>query len=354
MRATLEVNLGALAANYRLLKSKHAAQHIAAVVKADAYGLGAEAVSRALWNEGCREFFVATLDEAIALRAALPDAIIGVFQGLLPGEERDYVQHALTPVLNDLAEVERFVQGSGFRIQDSGCIIHVDTGMTRLGLSSEDIKKLPSRILNPESRPLLMSHLACANEPQHPKNAEQLARFKTALRHFPGAKASLANSSGIFLGPEFHFDMARPGCALYGITPVQGGNPMQHVATLSAPILQIRTLDCDETVGYGATKPMPKGSRIAICALGYADGWMRNLSNQGHAFMGGQKVALLGRVSMDMVALDVSAIAESTLATARAEFINAQQTVNDIAAAAGTIGYEIFTRIGSRVKRIYI
>lgn len=347
--ATLEVDLKALAANYRLLKSRHAARNIAAVVKADAYGLGVEAVSKALWGDGCREFFVATLEEAIMLRRTLPDAVIGVFQGFLPGEERDYAAHKLTPVLNDLAEVERFVRMTDDGWQMTG-ILHVDTGMTRLGLNTAELKSIrhPSSVIR-----YLMSHLACANEPQHPKNAEQLERFKDALKHFPGVKASLANSSGIFLPSEFHFDMARPGCALYGINPTNEKNPMQHVATLSAPLLQIRTLDRDETVGYGATKAMQKGSRIAICALGYADGWMRSLSNQGHAFIAGQKAPILGRVSMDMVALDVSTLPELP-ATARAEFINARQTVNDIASACDTIGYEIFTRIGNRVKRLYI
>ncbi len=202
---------------------------------------------------------------------------------------------------------------------------------------------------------LLMSHLACANEPDHPKNAEQLRRFREALKLLPGAQASLCNSSGLFLPPEFHFDLARPGCALYGINPGEGKNPMQPVATLSAPILQLRTLERDDTVGYGATYAAKKGSRIAIAALGYADGYFRSLlSNNAFAFVAGHKAPIIGRISMDMLALDVIRRSRKRRSpkTARAEFINAQQTVDDIAAACGTIGYEIFTRIGRRVKRV--
>lgn len=342
--ATLEVDLSALGANYRLLKEKHARRSISAVVKADAYGLGCAPVSKALWNEGCREFFVATLEEGIILRTALPEAGIGVFNGLLPGQEKEFLHHRLTPVLNDLGQAERW--------RERPAILHVDTGMTRLGLNESDLKKTHG------GQPAtgnwqLMSHLACANEPEHPKNAEQLSRFKAALELFPGARASLCNSSGLFLPQEFHFDLGRPGCALYGINPVSGENPMRHVATLSAPIVHIRTLDRDETVGYGASHAAKKGARIAIAALGYADGLFRSLSNRGFAEVAGERAPFAGRVSMDMIALDVSRIPGAELAGARAKFIHAGYTVNDMAQDCGTIGYEIFTRIGARVKRVY-
>lgn len=350
--ATLTVDLSSLAANYQLLKSRHNKQSIAAVVKANAYGLGAEAVSHALWQEGCRDFFVASLDEAIELRGYLSQASIGVFSGLKSGEEKEFQRYEITPVLNSLEQVDLFVKEPGFRTQES-VMIHVDTGMTRLGLSESDLKKLP-KIPYPESRILLMSHLACAGETEHPKNAEQLARFKTAKAQFPQAKTSFANSSGLFLAPDFHGDIGRPGCALYGINPVSGNNPMKHVATLSAPLLQIRELDRDETVGYGATHIAKKGSLIAIAALGYADGMLRNLSNQGFAYVAGKKIPFAGRVSMDMVALDISSIPQTKLTPGlNADFINEKHTVNDVADAAGTIGYEIFTRLGNRVKRAY-
>jgi alanine racemase len=343
---TLTVSLPAIKANYRLLQGRHAKKNIAAVVKANAYGLGVEAVSNAFWQEDCREFFVATLEEAIELRAALPEAQIGVFNGLLTGKEKDYAAHKLMPVLNTPEQIKQWQKIKNPATQS---IIHVDTGMTRLGLQASDLAACAS-----SSPALLISHLACANDPAHPKNAEQLARFKQALTLFPGAKASLCNSSGVFLPPEFHFDVARPGCALYGINPTNGKNPMQPVATLSAPILQIRSAEQDETVGYGATYNAKRGSRLAIIALGYADGWTRMLSNKGFGFVSGHKVPVAGRISMDMLALDVTEIPESKLASSvYAEFINKEQTVDDIAQACGTIGYEVFTRIGSRVKRIY-
>lgn len=351
--STLEVNVSALRSNYRLLKNYHVKNSIAAVVKANAYGLGVGEVAVALWAEGCRDFFVATLEEAIDLRAILPEVRIGVFQGLFAGEEREFSYQRLVPVLNDVSQVERFVK-SELRHTSKQIMLHVDTGMTRLGLSENDLKYPVIAKLQGFGQVLVLSHLACANTPQHLKNSEQLTRFQEALKYFPEAKASLANSAGVFLPPEFHFDIARPGCALYGINPVEGKNPMRHVATLSAPILQIRELDREETVGYGATAPASRGSRIAIAALGYADGYLRMLGNHGFAYIARRKAPLLGRVSMDMVAIDVSAIPQKEIdENSRAEFINELQNVDDIAAQCGTIGYEIFTRIGRRVKRVY-
>lgn len=351
MTATLSVSLPALRTNYRLLKGHHAKKSAAAVVKADAYGLGVGNVSRALWEEGCRDFFVATLEEGIELRSHVSHASIAVFSGLRAGEEKTFQRYELIPVLNSLEQVNLFMKAPGFGTQES-VMIHVDTGMARLGLSATDLASLV-KLPCPEPRLLVMSHLACGNEPKHPKNSEQLKRFQEALKRFPKARASLANSSGLFLPPEFHFDISRPGCALYGINPVEGDNPMRHVATLSAPFLQIRTLDREETVGYGATHKAKKGSRIAIVDLGYADGLLRALSSKGFAFVAGEKVPFAGRVSMDMIALDVSAIPEKKLEKAEAEFISAAQTVSEVAALAGTIGYEIFTRIGKRVKKVY-
>jgi len=356
--ATLEIDLAALAANYRLLKSKLSRGHCAAVVKANAYGLGVEAVSKTLWAEGCQQFFVATLEEAVELRAALPEAKhIYVFHGIFAGEQQDFIHHHITPVINTLEQLEKWVDGDWLSVngKKKPAILHVDTGITRLGLNQTDLEKITTSHQLPTTNHFqLMSHLACAHEPSHPKNAEQLLRFKQALALFGGATASLANSAGIFLSSDFHFDMARPGCALYGIHPTSGENPMQHVATLSAPILQIRTLDRNETVGYGATYSAKKGARIALVGLGYSDGYFRMLGNKGFAYMAGIRVPIAGRISMDMIALDISSVAENIITeSTRAEFINSRQTVNDIADSCDTIGYEIFTRIGRRVKRIY-
>jgi alanine racemase len=350
--ATLEVDLSALTQNYRLLKSKLAGGDCAAVVKANAYGLGVEMVSKTLWSEGCRQFFVATLAEGIELRGMLPEARqIYVFHGVLAGEENAFIEHQLMPVINT---TEQFARWGKIADRSQGAALHIDTGITRLGLSETDMRQLTPAQLAKAKVQLIISHLACAHEKAHPKNAEQLLRFQQALKLFPGIAASLANSAGIFLSSDYHYDLARPGCALYGIHPTEGINPMQHVATLSAPLLQLRTLDRDETVGYGAAYAAKKGSRIALVGLGYSDGYFRLLGNKGFATVAGMKVPIAGRISMDMIALDLSALPEGKLSPSlRAEFINSSQTVNDIAEQCQTIGYEVFTRIGRRVVRTY-
>jgi len=358
MRPILTVNLTALRNNYILLKSLHAKYNIASVVKANAYGLGVSGVSLALWEAGCREFFVATLDEGVELRAILPNAKIGVFQGLFAGEEKEYTLNNLLPVLNSVEQVRRFLAYKSWN-SENPMIMHIDTGMARLGLSQTELSAIAASMETPEKK-IIMSHLACANTPDHPKNAEQLARFKEDLQCFPNAKASLSNSAGLFLPHEFHFDLARTGCALYGINPLDKNNKdsenaVENVVTLSAPIVQIRSLDRDENIGYGATVAAPAGSRIAIVGMGYADGYSRLLGNKGFAYINEHKAPVIGRVSMDLIALDISKISEENLKNVnKAEFINDKQTVDDIARECNTIGYEIFTSIGARVKREYV
>lgn len=352
MQPILDVDLGAVRANYRLLKNRHAAGASAAVVKANAYGLGVEAVSKALWEEGCREFFVATLQEAVELRHMLPNAFIGVFNGPFRGEEKDYTHYKLHPVFNELSQLERWEASAA----DAPTILHVDTGMTRLGFDQSMLEKAVTRHGDfcTKRIALLMSHLACANDPEHPLNARQLERFSAAKTLLPGIRTSLCNSSGFFLNKRFHQDLGRPGCALYGINPTEGDNPMRQVAMLSAPILQIRHLAQEETVGYGASYLAKAGSKIAITALGYADGWQRLLTNRGFAYIAGRQVPIAGRVSMDLIALDVTSLNDAQLSAASmAEFINRQQPVDMVAKACNTIGYEIFTQLGSRIRRQY-
>ena len=340
--ATLSIDTAALRANYQLLRARHAKKNIAAVVKANAYGLGMPEVAKILAGEGCPLFFVATLEEAIELRGVLPEAKIAVFNGIDASEKKEFTHHRLMPVINDLSQLA--LAGEHY-------ILHIDTGMTRLGLSESDVKKMSAL---PHAPKFIMSHLSCGNDASHPKNAEQLARLKTVIPYFPTIPVSFANSSGLFLADDFHFDLGRPGCAIYGINPVMGSNPMRHVATLSAPILQIRTLDRDEQVGYGGTYDAPQNSRLAIVGMGYSDGYFRSLSNRGVAYFNGYKVPIAGRVSMDMIALDVSRIPEGKLGHAmRAEFINEKQPVDVIADQCDTAAYEVFTRIGRRVKRVY-
>lgn len=349
----LSVDLDAIARNYRLLRNRLNGAACAAVVKADAYGLGAIPVASRLLKEGCKTFFVATLDEAVSLKTHIGDAQIFVFHGVQKDEGKDFVAFGILPVLNDREQLQRWKDiANGLP-----AALHIDTGMCRLGLDMVEAEKLSRDeiVLNALNIQFIMSHLACAGETDHPMNAKQLAKAKQLKTWFPHVPLSLANSSGIFLSPDFHFDLARPGCALYGITPNESlPNPMENVVELSAPILQIRTLEKDTAVGYGATITAPKGTKIATIAFGYADGMLRSLGNNAVAHISGAEARVLGRVSMDMIMLDVSTIPERLLQEgARAVLIGPDQPVDMVAARAGTIGYEVFTRLGNRVARGY-
>lgn len=334
MTATLNVSLKAIAENYTLLKTKAAPAECAVVVKADGYGLGLEPIARVLWKAGARFFYVALLEEAIALRGLLPSAQIAVLNGIdhANRKERDYYQ--LISVMNHHGNLPG--------------ILHIDTGMNRLGFSVKEAEKLPGGL--PDGR--IMSHLACADTSEHPMNEEQFKQFDHIRKSFPAAKASLANSSGIFLGKKFHFHQVRPGCALYGINPTPNKkNPMQPVITLTAPILQIRHVDENDTVGYGATAKVKKGARLATIGLGYADGLLRSIEGKGEVIIAGKPAKLLGRVSMDLVVADISHLPEGKYT--EAEIIGQKFDANHLAQAANTIGYEVLTRLGARFKQNY-
>jgi len=344
---TIEIDLAAIARNYGRIKSQLSKARCGAVVKANAYGLGAEQAAVALHNAGCRDFFVATLEEGLRVRTRVKDAAIYVFHGFRKGQQpQDFIAHNLTPVLNDIAQIEAWNNAAS-------AALHIDTGMCRLGLTPDDLTRLP-----PIARtvPLVLSHLACASDPAHPKNKEQLALFKQILNRFPGIPASFANSSGVALGSDYHFDLARPGRALYGITRGTTFPPdMENVVTLSAPVMQYRALTQDETVGYGATTVAKKGSVLATVEFGYADGFMRSLAGKVHGYAAGVRVPVVGIISMDMVSVDVTAVpAHLRTPDLRITFIGKEQPIDVIAEMAGTIGYEVFTGLGPRIKRIYI
>jgi alanine racemase len=353
--AILEIDLGAIVANWRALARRVAPAQCAAVVKANAYGLGAAPVGRALAAAGCGLFFVATLDEGIALRQALgAEAAIAVLNGNPPGMADEFAAHDLIPVLNEPGQIAEWAAAADRREPPSGAMLHLDTGLARLGLTASEFACLldePPRI----AWRGLISHLACADEPQHPLNTEQRNRFVAASARLPGTRASLAASSGIFLGTDYHFDMVRPGAALYGVNPTPGqAHPLRPVVRLGAKILQIRQIDSGEPVGYGAAHIMEGPGRVATVAVGYADGWLRSLSHRGHGYLSGIRVPLVGRVSMDLVTFDVSAV-DPNLARPGAviELLGPHCGVDDAAAAAGTIGYEILTALGSRYHRVY-
>jgi len=358
----LRIDLGAIVANWRLLKGKLAnGANCAAVVKADAYGLGMAEVAPALHRAGCRVFCVALAEEALALRALLPDVEIHVFSGATAASLPELARHRIIPVLNSLAQI---AAATAFARQDGAALaadIHVDTGMNRLGLEERELAALaadPALLAGLDIR-LVMSHLACADEPGHPLSARQLAAFRAARARLPAlgaATASFANSAGIFLGPDYHFDLARPGAALYGLKPQNSSpNPMAQVVRLQGKILQVRDVDTPMTVGYGAAHRVTGKARIATVGVGYADGYRQSLTNRGHAYLGDLRVPVVGRVSMDLIALDVSqAPAASAVPGALVDLLGPHHDADALAAEAQTIGYEILTGLGRRFHRVYV
>ncbi len=356
--AVLTVDLGAIAANYRRLKEYVAPAECAAVVKADAYGLGMAAVAPALARAGALSFFVAQLAEGMALRRVLPKAAqIYVLNGLVDRERQIFETERLAPVLNDLGQVERWSQFCRARGARLPAALHIDTGMNRLGLPASEMAQLtrePHRLAG-IGLDLAMSHLACADEPDHPMNRRQRTAFRGALTLLPGVRASLAASSGIFLGRDFHFDLARPGVALYGANPLPGRpNPMTQVVGLKAKILQVRDVDRGETVGYGAAHRFARPRKIATVGVGYADGFLRSSSNRGCAVLGGVPAPIVGRVSMDLITLDISDAPSALQRPGESvDLIGPGRTIDDVAADAGTIAYEILTSFGPRYERRY-
>ena len=353
--AYLEVDLSAIQENYRRLSGRLGRAECAAVVKADAYGLGVAKVAPALWAAGARRFFVALPDEAIAVRKVLPTAQVFVLGGLFGGAERDYLAHGICPVLNSLGEI------AAWRAlppaERPPAAIQFDSGLSRLGLPADEAARLiedPSLLVGIELG-FLMSHLACAEEQEHPLNSRQRQAFSDFCRRFPRMRRSFANSSGIFLGPEYHFDIARPGVALYGGNPTPGcENPMASCIRLRSRILQVRDIARGESVGYGATFTATQPTRIATVATGYADGYSRYLSNIGRLWLADYCVPIVGRISMDLITLDVSGLpADISMPGALVDLIGDRETVDDIAEKAGTIAYEVLTSLGGRFHRTY-
>ncbi|MCP4330047.1 MAG: alanine racemase [Alphaproteobacteria bacterium] len=355
--AVLTIDLDAIAANYHTLRSRLAGGICAAVVKADAYGLGAARIAPVLQNAGCRHFFVALLDEAVALRAFLPQADIYVLNGLLPGSEATFHRHRLVPVLNDLSQITRW-QTYSREHGPLGAAIHIDTGMNRLGLCPVQTDHLIAEPERLDGIDLLyiVSHLVRAEENDHPLNRTQLDTLSTALGRLPSVPVSFANSSGMFLASSFHFDLARPGAALYGVNPTPTAeNPMRNAVRLEAPILQVRDVDSPMTVGYGATHKISKRGKLATISVGYADGYLRSLSSRGTCVVNGVRAPVVGRVSMDLITVDVSNVqSQSIKAGDKVEVLGPGHDINDLANEAGTIGYEILTSLGRRYRRRYV
>lgn len=358
--ALLSIDLDALCDNWRSLNARLAeGAECAAVVKADAYGLGAERVAPALYRAGCRNFFVAHLNEGIALRPVLPaDASIHILHGPHPGTERECAHHRLTPVLNSLQQLGAWQTLARDLDTILPAILQVDTGMARLGLPPEEFEHLVASTASLQGLALkfVMSHLVSAEDQGNAVNALQLARFRKALARLPGVRGSLANSSGIFLGSDYHFDLVRPGAALYGVAPVAGQpNPMRPVIRLQGKVLQTRGIAAGTPVGYSHTWTAARPSRIATVAVGYADGYLRSLSNRGFASCDGIPLPLIGNISMDTVIVDITDTPEGRITEgALLDLADPLNGVDSIATRAGTIGYEILTSLGRRYARRYI
>jgi alanine racemase len=353
--AVLTVDLGAIAANWRLLRAKHSSGRTGAVVKADGYGLGAAPVAAVLAAAGCGDFFVATPDEAFALRATIPDADLVVLGGLFAGAERDFAAQGIIPALGSLAEIDAWSRLARTVDRALPAFIHVDTGMSRTGLDASEFAVLArdhDRLIGIDVR-AVMSHLVSAEIPDDPMNATQRDRFAHIRARLPPAPASLVNSAGIFLDATFGFDIARPGSALYGINPTPGRpNPVRQAVTLSARVLSVREVPAGATVGYNATWTATRASRIATIGVGYADGWHRSHSNAGAAYFDGDRVPLVGRVSMDLTTFDVTD-QPSVRPGSWLELLGSHRTADDAARDAGTIGYEVLTALGRRFHRVY-
>lgn len=354
--AILTIDLDAIAANWRDLAARHPSGPVAAVVKANAYGLGAQDVTRRLLAEGARHVFVAEFDEALALCDTVPREVpLAVLHGLVAGAEAEAEAAGVVPVLNDLGALQRWSMHAAARGKRLPAILQIDTGMNRLGLGRREVERLaqdPAPLAALDLR-FVMTHFVASEEPANPLNREQVARFDRLRAMLPAAPTSVANSSGLFLGDFAASDLARPGAALYGINPTPGApNPMRTVVTLEARILQIHEIEAGESVGYNCTWVAARPSRIATVAAGYADGYLRSLSGRGVGVVGGRQVPLAGRVSMDLLTFDVTDAPEAAPG-GFIRLLGPDLPPDAVAARAGTNAYEILTSLGARYRRRY-
>jgi alanine racemase len=353
----ITVDLDVLASNWRALADRVMPAECAAVVKANAYGLGAERVIPALRRAGCTTFFIATADEGADARRFAPDATVFALDGLMPGSAEVLCAHDVAPVLGSVAEVLEVAAFAKSTQRRVSVALHLDTGLNRLGLSVADVGDLINeRVLDALDVKLIMSHLACADDPAHPKNAAQRQTFDAMCALLPDAPASLAASDGLMLGPDYHYDLVRPGYAVYGGQAFKGGTtPVQPVVRVHARILHVRDVAIGETVGYAAAWTATRPSRIAIVAAGYADGFHRAASQPGPrtVLINDTAAAVIGRVSMDLIAVDVTDCAPAPQRGAFVQLIGHANSIDAAGAQSGTIGYEVLTSLSQRFHRVY-
>ncbi|MGF7161070.1 alanine racemase [Rhodoligotrophos appendicifer] len=360
--ATMMVDLRALQSNYRYLAALAKPVECAAAVKAEAYGIGLVEAGTALWSAGCKTFFVALPVEGARLRQVLPDATIYVLNGLLPGTSSFLAAYSLRPVLSSIDEISEWAKFCHSEDRRLPAGIHVDTGINRLGLNEKQVECLAAsrKELCAFRITLIISHLACGDTPNAAMNRAQIETFDRLRALLPQAQCSLANSAGTLNVSDFHYDLVRPGIALYGGNPLaERANPMKPVISLYGTILGVREVPAGETIGYSATWKAERNSNIAVISVGYADGFFRSLggtsrAERAHVFVGGQFAPVIGRISMDMITVDVTDVPpEFARRGGRAELIGSHITIDDLARWAGTIPYEILTALGSRFARIY-
>ncbi len=356
--STLRINLEAVRANYRAIQARVGADcTVSGVVKANAYGLGVGPVSQALYEEGCRLFFVATLPEALELRLIIgEEPVIAMLNGYDAAQGHLYKDSKITPVLNHEGELAAYQNADQ---EYKPAILHFDTGMNRLGFEADAVQRLgnDSGALAGLDVLYVMSHFACSDEPAQAMNAAQYDSFMRLASLFPAIPKSLCNSGGIYQNADWHLDMVRPGMALYGLNPCPyQDNPMQAVVSLETPILQIKDAHKGETCGYNATYRFEIETKLAIVSLGYADGILRALSNQGALYWNGIACPIRGRVSMDLTIVDLGSVPDSKMPRTgdMLEVIGPHQSADDLAGDAGSIGYEILTSLSRRYQRIYI
>lgn len=343
----LTINLGAIAYNYGILKKHSKNAKVCPALKANAYGLGAIEVANKLVCLGADEFFLATIDEAIELRMQFPDVKLYILSGVTSQSEAEaIIEHDFTPVVNSINQLE-LVNNKKI----SNYVLHVDTGMNRLGIPYNDILKIQPFIKTPPK--LLMSHLACADEPNHEFNLIQLNRFREIVKLGLTNTYSLANSNSIFLGDDFLFQKSRPGIGLYGVNVCADNNPFRNSVTLHSKVIQIKKLKSKSSVGYNCTYECSKGSVLATIPIGYADGFFRSGSNKAYCFINQQPAKIVGRISMDLIVADVTNINSVIHENCPVELIGENITIEEVAKNANTIPYEVITNLGRRYKRIY-
>ena len=365
--SVLVIDLEAIIYNYNYVQALAPDTEIGVSIKSDAYGLGASVIAKTLTSVGCKTFFVATIDEGVRLRSAIPNSEIVILNGPTANSERLFIENQLTPTLNSLSQINTWKSLKKNNIPCKAAYLHIDTGMSRLGLSINDVSELCSNVnmLNGLEIEVIMSHLSCADDIKSSTNKQQLLLFNTLVQQLSEitgpVRSSLANSAGCALGPDYHLDMSRSGASIYGLKATESSQyTMRKVVHLYAQIIQVRNVDHPSTVGYGATHKINQPTKIATLAIGYADGYLRasgQLSKKdtrflATTFINGKAAPIVGRVSMDLLTIDVTQVPEAKPGI-YVELIGNNISADDLADVSGTIGYEILTRLGQRHHRIY-